>query len=224
MLYDISRPITADMAVYKNRDSKRIRHTWVARLPEDSVNESEWSTNLHTGTHVDAPLHMLEDGGSIDTVDPALYWGPCRVLDLSTLTRPIEAKDLEPYRLEAGERILLKTRNSFTDAYDPEFIYIEESAADHLVACGVRMVGIDAMSVERGKDGHPTHRTLLGAGIGILEDVRLADVPEGRYHLTAVPLLLHGMEASPVRALLHTLEDTAKQSPTDGYTYFPFIR
>lgn len=207
MIYDISRPINADMAVYKNRDSKRIQHSWVATFPENGLNESDLKTNLHTGTHVDAPLHMLDQAASIDQVDPTLYWGPCRVLDLSELDRPIEAEDLEPYALQRGERILIKTRNSFEAHFNPEFIYIEESAAEHLVAAKVKMVGIDAMSVERGKEGHPTHDILLGAGLGVLEDIRLAEVPEGTYEMTAVPLHLEGMEASPVRALLRTHDE-----------------
>lgn len=205
MIYDISRPVNKDMAVYKNRDSKRIKHTWVARMPEKNINESDLSSNLHTGTHMDAPLHMVDGGASVDQIDPDIYWGPCRLIDLSHLDRAIEADDLEPHKPSAGERILIRTRNSSEDDFNPEFIYIETSAAQYLVDAGVKLIGIDAMSVERGKQDHPTHSILLEAGLGVLEDIRLAGVPEGEYELTAVPLLLDGLEASPVRALLRTI-------------------
>lgn len=213
MIYDISRPVSADMAVYKNRDSKRIKHTWVARMPEQNINESDLASNLHTGTHMDAPLHMVDGGASVDQIDPDLYWGPCRVFDLSKLDRPVEADDLKPYKIQSGERILLKTRNSFEEHFNPEFIYIEVSAAKLLVDIGVKMIGIDAMSVERGKADHPTHSILLEAGLGVLEDIRLAEVPEGSYELTAVPLRLVGLEASPVRALLKKRDANKKTDP-----------
>lgn len=213
MIYDISRPVSSDMAVYKDRDSKRIKHTWVARMPEQNINESDLASNLHTGTHMDAPLHMVDGGASVDQIDPDLYWGPCRVFDLSKLDRPIEAEDLKPYKIASGERILLKTRNSFEEHFNPEFIYIEVSAAKLLADAGVKMIGIDAMSVERGKTDHPTHSILLEAGLGVLEDIRLAEVPEGSYELTAVPLRLVGLEASPVRALLRKRDDNKKTDP-----------
>ncbi len=190
------------MAVYKNRDFKKPVWRTDSTYADTLVNESTLTTNLHTGTHVDAPYHMLTDGRTIDQTDLDLYFGEARVLDLTGVEEMIRRSDLEPFAIQPGERIILHTRNSHRNDFDEHFVYIEEDAAAYLRDIGIKTVGIDAMSIERGKKEHPTHSIILGAGIGVIEDLRLADVPEGRYELMALPLRLQGAEASPVRAIL----------------------
>ena len=149
---------------------------------------------------------MVDGGGAVETLDLEDFLGPCRLLDLSFLERRIEAADLKDFEIKPGERIVIKTRNSFEDDYNPEFICLNPSAAEYLRDIGIRSLAIDAMSIERGDPEHRVHSIILGAGIGVLEDVRLAEVPEGRYEIIALPLYLKGREAAPARAVLRTLD------------------
>lgn len=204
-VYDISRTIAEAMTVYKNRDNKRIRRKLEYVYSENKVNESSLCMNLHSGTHVDAPYHMLNDGITMEQVDPSLYFGKTKLFDLTQVHECITAADLEGLDIQAGDIVLFKTRNSFTEVYDPKFVYIEVDAAQRLVDLAVKTVGIDAMSLERDKPEHPTHSIILGAGLGVVEDLRLAEVPAGEYQLMAIPLKLEGFEASPVRAILTEL-------------------
>lgn len=202
MWIDISRPIQPGMAVYKNKEEKQPEITPVSRTPEASMNESALFMNLHTGTHMDAPFHQIPSGKTIDQVDPTLFVGPCRVLDLREVADKIMAKDLMPYNIQSGEILLFKTRNSESETFDPKFVYLDATAAQFLKERRVQAVGIDAMSVERDDPTHRVHQILLGAEIGVLEDIRLKDVKEGTYRLVAVPLRLNGVDGSPCRALL----------------------
>ena len=204
-IYDISRTISETMTVYKNRDNKRIRRKLEYVYAEKMVNESSLCMNLHSGTHVDAPYHMLDDGITMDEVNPVLYFGKAKLFDLTQVVETITALDLEGLDIQAEDIVLFKTRNSFTEDYDPKFVYLEVDAAQFLVDAAVKTVGIDAMSLERDKPEHPTHSIILGAGLGVIEDLRLAEVPAGQYQLMAIPLKLEGFEASPVRAILTEL-------------------
>ncbi len=205
MYYDINRPIREEMAVYKNKEAKLPTFEWVALYEETQTNESTLKMNLHTGTHMDAPLHKLEGGGAVEDLDLKLFDGPCRVLDLTNVEGFITAEDLIPFQIEEDERILLKTRNSFEEDFNPSYIALSVSAAEYLRDREILSLGIDAMSIGRGETNTRVHEIILGAGIGVLEDVRLAKVPQGDYLITAFPLLLEGREASPTRAILKTI-------------------
>ena len=201
-IYDVSRPIQVDMAVYKNKDFKKPSWRIDTRYEDTTVNESSLCMNLHTGTHVDAPFHMIDGGTTMEDIDLDLYMGRARLIDISGVEEFIHKKELEPHDIQPEERIIIRTRNSYSDEFDPNFVYIEEDAAAYLRDIGIKTLGIDAMSIERGKKDHPTHSIILGAGIGVIEDMRLKDVPIGEYELRALPLRLVGAEASPVRAIL----------------------
>ncbi len=201
-IIDISRPLNADTAVYKNYDSKRFHLEAVSVFADNGVHESDMKTNLHTGTHVDAPKHMVENGGDLDSLDLAHFIGPCRVFDLTKVTDAIRLDDIRDLDIDPSEIVLFKTRNSFDEGFNFEFVYLEEDAAEYLVDLGVKTVGLDAMSIERAKAGHEVHLILLGNGVAIIEDIRLADVAAGKYFLSALPLRITGAEASPVRAVL----------------------
>jgi arylformamidase len=126
----------------------------------------------------------------------------CRVLDLTDVEDGIEASHLEEFHIKEGEFILFKTRNSFREGFDPDFIYLKHEGAKYLAKLGIKGVGIDALGIERSQPDHATHKTLLEQGILILEGLRLKDVPPGEYTLAAAPLKITGVEAAPVRALL----------------------
>lgn len=206
MVYDISRPLHETMAVFKNQPQKYPVREANTTFAENGTNESTWKINLHTGTHVDAPRHMIEDGLTIDAVDLELYLGICKVFDLTAVDDSIKVADLEPLDIAPGDIVLFKTKNSFDEGFNDQYVFLSTEAAQFLVDSGVRTIGIDAMSIERNQAGHPTHKVVLGAGLGVLEDIRLAEVPAGTYRLHAVPLALQGADGSPVRALLSALD------------------
>lgn len=108
--------------------------------------------------------------------------------------------------IDEGAFILLKTKNSFHEGFANDFIYVEKSGAQYLKDKGIVGVGIDALGIERSQPGHETHKILLGAGIIILEGLKLADIAEGEYILSAAPLKIIGSEAAPVRAVLITID------------------
>jgi arylformamidase len=201
-IWDISRPLSEDMTVYKNRDAKRPRRTVTMDYSRGSYFESRLDTDMHCGTHLDAPLHMIEGGKTIEQIPPGDLMGPCTVMDLTGVKEKITAADLEPLDIQPGAIVLLKTANSLREDYDPRFVYLEEDAALLLASLPVRVLGVDSMSVERDKPGHPVHKTLMRAGIHIVEDLRLGDVEPGAYFFIAMPLRIRGAEASPVRAVL----------------------
>ena len=201
-IIDISRPLNADTAVYKNYESKRFHLNAVATFPENGAHESEIKTNLHTGTHVDAPKHMVEDGVSLKDMDLSHFMGPAEVFDLTAVDEAIYLKDIKDLAIDPSRIVIFKTKNSFEDHFNFKFVYLEEDAAQYLVDLGVKTVALDAMSIERDKKGHEVHNILLGNGVAIIEDVRLAEVEAGKYFLSALPLHIPDAEASPVRAVL----------------------
>jgi arylformamidase len=199
---DISMAIHEGMMTYRGDPAKRPRIVRVRRLEDGGVNESEISMNLHAGTHLDAPLHMLDGGAAIDGIDPARLVTRCRVVDLTDVRGPVRRRDLEPLRLAAGTFVLLKTINSASDVDSDATVTLAADGAEYLVERGVAGVGIDALGIERGQPGHETHRVLFGAGILVLEGLRLADAAAGEYTLIALPLRIRGVDGSPARALL----------------------
>lgn len=201
-IYDITQTISATMTVYKDKPEKR-PDIKVNRLHvQGGVMESTITLDVHTGTHLDAPLHMLENGQTIDTMPLEPLITPCKVIDLTHVEDGITEEDLKMHPIESGDVLLFKTRNSFENFFNPNFIYLTEQGAQWLASLGVKGVGTDALGIERSQPGHPTHRTLFGAGIYVLEGLALADIEPGSYELIALPLKLKGLEASPVRAVL----------------------
>ncbi len=201
-IIDISMPIRIDMPVYKDREEKRPVIEVLRDFNSGSVYESRLSIEMHTGTHIDAPLHMIEGGEDIIVYPIERAVSACRVLDFTYVEDCITREDLRKKEVVSSEFILLKTRNSFDDDFNPNFIYLEKSGAEYLVDKKVIGVGIDSLGIERAQPGHETHKTLLSNGIMILEGLRLKDIKEDAYVLIAAPLYIPGVEASPVRAFL----------------------
>lgn len=200
--YDISMTIEPTMTVYKNKDSKRPRFLQSASFDQQGVYETDLHLNLHTGTHVDFPLHTIPGGSTSSQERLEDFYGSCKVLDLTHLVDHISREDLEKYAIEKGDFILFKTRNSFVEPFDYDFVYLDKSGAEYLRDKEVRGVGIDTLGIERNQANHPTHDLLLGNGILILEGLRLALVEPNEYTLTAFPIKIKDVEASLVRAIL----------------------
>jgi len=202
-VYDVSMAIYEGMAVYKNKPEKQPQVRVVQDFgPETTVRESRLDMDVHCGTHVDSPLHMVEHGGTMETIPLDRLVGPCRVLDLTHVSGGISRADLQAKHVEPGELLVFKTKNSLGEAFDPEFVFLSEDGAKHLVEVGVKAVAIDALGIERSQPGHPTHRTLFAADIVIIEGLRLKDVPEGKYFFVGAPIKLLETEAAPARVVL----------------------
>jgi arylformamidase len=199
---DVSVSMVPDMTVWPGDGTVSMRATTrVAEGAPSNVSEVTFST--HTGTHVDAPWHFIDDGKRLDGVDPAVFFGEARVYGFSELA-VIGAEDFGEDPLP--ERILIKTRAShwsYEEAFREDFTALDPTAAQRLVDEGVKLVGIDYLSIEPFDQADcPTHHILLGNEVFIVEGLRLADVVPGTYPFTVLPLPLVGVDGAPARAFL----------------------
>jgi len=201
ILHDISMKISADMPVYKGKEEKKPIFRVLSDHNSADVHETGITCDMHLGTHVDAPLHMIKGGETMDYVGLDKVFSHCQVLDLTDVEGGITELALKETSIESGEVVLLKTKNSYEERVT-NFIYLEESGARYLVEKGIKGVGIDTPGIERDQEGHPSHKLLLGKGIFIVEGLVLKDVPSGKYTLLLAPLNIEGVEAAPARAFL----------------------
>jgi len=206
-IYDISLPISPDLPVWPG--DPPVALTRVERIADGAqANVTRLEMGAHTGTHVDAPDHFLDDGRMVDRLDLSVLTGPCRVLHLPDEVRLITADELALAGLPEGtERLLLRTRNSHLwrrteREFQADFTAISADGAEWLVARGVRLVGVDYLSVAPYDAPLDTHRILLRAGLVVLEGLDLSTVPGGSYTLYCLPLKLAGAEGAPARAIL----------------------
>jgi arylformamidase len=202
---DISVPLYTGMVHWPDNPPVEIERT-MSIDAGDACNVSRLSMGAHTGTHMDAPLHFIRDGRSIDTMPIDATVGLARVLAIND-PQAIKVNELEPYAIQPGERILFKTSNSLrawqSNTFVEDFVYISHEAAQYLAEKGVQTVGVDYLSVGGYRiDGSETHHALLAAGIWIIEGLNLADVHVGTYELICLPLKMRGAEGAPARAVL----------------------
>lgn len=198
-IYDISSPIFEGMPVYKNKPEKQPK---IMSVTNGHVTESRLELDVHSGTHIDAPLHMVNDGETFETIPLEDLVGQVKVLDFMHIEDGITREDLEKFNLQENDFVLFKTKNSLDEDFNPEFIYLKESGANYLAELKVRGVGIDALGVERSQPNHPTHKALFGANIIVIEGLRLSEVVAGSYFMVAAPLKLIGTDAAPARVIL----------------------
>ena len=202
---DISVPLHTGMAHWPDdRPFDRVETEKIAN--GDACNLSEISTSAHIGTHMDAPRHYLPEGAGIETFPISAGVGRARVVAIHD-AELIRVSELKPYRLTKGERVLFKTRNSeecwTTSKFQEKFVHIPHPTAAYLAECGIQTVGVDYLSVGGyDTDGPETHRTLLKAGIWIIEGLNLKDVEPGDYDLICLPLNIVGSDGAPARAVL----------------------
>lgn len=201
-IYDISTLIHEDMIVYKNKQEKKPVITVVNDYSRGTSYESRALLDMHVGTHMDAPLHMIENGNTIDNQDLYKCVTECKVFDLSSVSEKIKLEDIANYEINENDFIIFKTKNSFDTEFDFKFVFISTEVAELLASKKVKGVGIDALSVERDQPNHETHEALLKNNIAILEGLNLKDIKEGKYFLVALPLKIKGAEGAPARAIL----------------------
>jgi len=183
------------------------------------VTLSGFSFGAHTGTHVDAPMHFVKGGASLDQIPLERFLGPVRIIDCSPGALAIDAAELNKHDWRGARRIFFRTRNSrngwMTDpSFHQDFTYVAPDAAQLLADAGVELVGIDYLSIERFGFTEPrTHQILLGKNIPVIEGLSLRDVQPGDYELTLLPIRIIGHEAAPVRALLRRTQGPGPRPP-----------
>ena len=174
----------------------------------DPLTLSVYSLGAHSGTHVDAPMHFVRDGASIDRVPLEPLIGPARVIDIPDEVQAIDAAELSRHRWRGAERLIFRTRSSVrgwmsSSTFHRDFAYVAPDAAQLLADAGVRLVGIDYISAEQfGAPAPRTHQILLGRGIPIVEGLALDRVGAGEYDLIVLPMKVAGHEGAPARAVL----------------------
>jgi arylformamidase len=190
------------MMVYKNRDqNKPVIKTEKDYSTGDLYESSIWM-NLHTGTHMDAPLHMIEQGDTLDGLNLNQVIRKCKVLDFTNIADHITDTDLSGEDIRKDDFLILKTRNSYQDYFEPNFVYLDKMGARYLKDQEISGVGIDSLGIERDQPEHDTHKILFETGIFIVEGLRLKGIEAGEYFLFAAPVKINNTEASPVRAVL----------------------
>lgn len=202
---DITMTISAGIMVYKNKAEKRPKLVVRANHEDNGYHESSIYMDLHTGTHIDMPLHMIPGGENSTHFDVGSVNGACVVVDFSkTSETAVDEAFLKAAAtgVARGDIVLIKTKNSYAEGFENDYDYLAESGAAYLASLGVKAVGIDALGIERMQPGHPTHKTLLGAGIYIIEGLVLKAVEAGRYELFCLPLKIKNVEGLPARAFL----------------------
>ena len=159
----------------------------------DMYNLSTLSACLHTATHIDAPLHFVENGDSIDEIDLSVFMGECDVIACNGFDDDIVGEDIERLVRHGAKRVLFKTVGRCR---------LTLSGAFALISAGVKLVGIDDVSIAPDDQTAAVHRELALAGVCILEGLTLSHVQSGRYSLFALPIKIEGTEAAPCRAIL----------------------
>jgi arylformamidase len=206
VIYDISVSIHNDMHVWPSDPKVRLeqqRHQ--SRDGSHAIRVTSIQCGNHTGTHLDAPSHMLDGGTTLSDIPLDRLVGPSQVVDIPGVAT-VGRTNLENRIRDGLERVLLKTDNSRhwsdSDFYE-DFTGLTPDGAEYLVELGVRLVGIDYLSIERyGSLDHATHFVLLRESVVILEGLNLEDVPAGEYQLVALPLKLDRADGAPLRAIL----------------------
>jgi arylformamidase len=205
-IYDISVGISSDMPVWPGDPAVKLaRMESIAAGAHANVSRLECS--VHIGTHVDAPLHFVDGMYGVDKMALEDLIGEARVVEMQDVDH-IDAPALDGAGIPATtRRVLFRTWNSGYWA-DPghdfhrDFVAIEPDGAQWLKDHGVRLVGVDYLSVAPFGHSTPTHRILLEAGIVVIEGLDLRNVAAGEYELICLPIKLMGSDGSPARAVL----------------------
>lgn len=205
--YDITLTISPELVVWP--DDPSVELTTLSAIGDGAdANVSHIKMGVHTGTHVDAPYHFIDGGKTVEDLDIGLLTGRAYVLhlqdDVELITKDLIENSSIPPRTK---RVLFKTRNSKhweTDhkKFDEKFVGLDAEAAALLIQRGVKLIGVDYLSVAPYDDPVPTHTVLLEAGVIIVEGLNLSEVQQGRYTLYCLPLKIGGVDGAPARAIL----------------------
>ncbi len=203
-LIDVSVPLDAELPTYPHNTPFSLEP--IKRIARgDSSNVSTLHMSAHTGTHVDAPRHFFDAGAGTESLALELLMGRARVIEIDSRAG-IAAEDLAPIDLSDDIRVLIKTHNSRlwgSPEFHQDYVGVTDSGAKHLVEHGIKVVGVDYLSVEKfHTPGAPAHHVLLGAGTIVIEGLNLRDVEPGVYEMFCLPLRIVGSDGAPARVVL----------------------
>jgi arylformamidase len=205
-IYDVSLPIHPKLPVWPG--DPPIELVREASIDQGSnANVSRLACGVHVGTHVDAPLHFIKEGASVDQFDLNRLTGRVHVVDLRGVTTITSGLLNSAGISKRARRLFFKTDNSHLwqvqrSAFVEDFVAMQADAAEWVVRRGIQLVGIDYLSIAPFQASGPTHRTLLEAGVIVVEGLNLWSVPPGRYTLYCLPLNLVGSDGAPARVIL----------------------
>ena len=203
-LIDVTVPLDPTLPTYPNNTPFSLEP--IKRIARgDSSNVSTLHMSAHCGTHVDAPRHFFDDGSATEALALEMLIGRARVIEITSRTG-IAAEDFVGIDLSEDVRLLIKTHNSrlwSSPDFHTDYIGVTESGAKHLVDRGIKVLGVDYLSVEQfRKPGAPAHHLLLGAGTIVIEGLNLIDVDPGVYEMYCLPLRIVGADGAPARVVL----------------------
>jgi len=220
-IYDISVPITPDMPVWPGDPAVDLQQVTAIALG-DSANISQLSMSVHTGTHIDAPKHFIDNGNTIGQIPLDKLVGEVLVMQIDHSVNVITDLVLQSHpafdQLKSTRKVLFRTRNSALWRTSPndfrtDYVGIDKSGAGLLTSLGLDLIGVDYLSIAPFEETLTPHQALLAEEIVLLEGLDLSKVPPGIYELYCLPINLHGCEGAPARAILI---DRAPQSPLLG--------
>ena len=205
-LIDVSVPLDANLPSYPGNTPFVLES--VKRIANgDSSNVSSLHLSAHAGTHVDAPRHFFDSGLGVEALPLEMLFGRARVIEV-TSRKGIGANELSGADLSKDVRLLIKTHNSRlwgSPEFHRDYVGMTESGAKHLIEHGIKVVGVDYLSVEEfKKPGAPAHHVLLGSGTIVIEGLNLRDVEPGVYEMFCLPLCVVGADGAPARVVLRT--------------------
>ncbi len=203
-LIDVTVPLDENLPTYPQNTPFSIEP--IKRLARgDSSNVSTLHMGAHSGTHVDAPRHFFDTGPGAEALPLDLLIGRTRVIEVRS-RHGVAAEDFAGVDLSDDVRLLIKTQNSWlwdSKEFHPDYVGVTESGARHLVEHGVKVLGVDYLSVEVfDAPGKPAHHVLLGAGTIVIEGLNLRNVDPGVYEMFCLPLRVVGSDGAPARVIL----------------------
>ncbi|HKG60050.1 MAG TPA: cyclase family protein [Pyrinomonadaceae bacterium] len=212
-IYDITVPISNELPTWPGDPSVQLT-VWRSLSSGDSANVSMLNFGAHTGTHVDAPAHFIEGAAKIESLPLEVLIGPVQVIEVPDELHAINGEFVLAQCAPGTTRVIFKTRNSaFWSESEPEFhtdfTYLDLNAAQRLVEQGIKLVGIDYLSIEKyDSPSHETHLALLSYGVVILEGLDLTAIRAGNYELICLPLRLRNSkgDGAPARVVLRTID------------------
>lgn len=206
-IYDVSVLISEELPVWPGDPGVSLKLV-NSIIRGDVANVTKLDMGVHTGTHIDAPFHFEQDGITIDQIPIDILIGPCRVFEIPASAEVVGPAELEKIDLKGMMRVLFKTSNSKYWArgereFQKGFVHLNDQGAQYLIERGIKLVGIDYLSIEGfGSHDHATHHLLLRNQVVILEGLDLSKVPPGEYELIALPLQIKGADGAPARVVL----------------------
>lgn len=209
-IYDISLKISEKMITWPGDPSVKIERTALI-ANGNTCNVSRINMATHTGTHIDAPYHFLENGNTIEKINLESLMGTCIVLEID-VDNNIKAEDIKKHNISGHSRVIFKTKNSElwesnSDNFNKDFISLSQDAAEYLVEKSVELIGIDYLSIESFycDKKHAVHKILLKNNVIIVEGLNLSSVEPGIYELICLPLKLDGTDGAPARVVLRDI-------------------